>query len=145
MKRYSLSWVLMAGLFLWNLDSMAETIVMKADEHFDATEEFKSRHYGGKDSWGIRGSKVVESGTMTGEFPGPSGTYEVHFMVLLEGDGQPGYRVSAGGDVLGQGKYPWPEGNGCSDVRVQDHTIEFGTNQIKQGDELVNPLHWILS
>jgi hypothetical protein len=85
----------------------AGTVVLAADRHDGRDETWARRPAAGQPSWGIRGSGEPEAGRMWFDaFPGPGGRYRVELGAVLELDGDPAYRVSVAGAVLGQGTYP---------------------------------------
>jgi hypothetical protein len=112
-------------------------IVLKADDNDGHDNVWEKRYDAGKNSWGIEGNHRVTSGDMWfAGFPGSDGTYRVTFGVVLEEDGQPKYKVTAGGQTLGQGEYPWPNGDACAGKGTKASVIDFGEHDINQGDKI---------
>jgi len=88
-------------------------IVLSADDYDGRDAIWIKRPSAGTDSWGIRGTGRPEAGAMWfDKFPGKSGLYRVELGAVLDRDGNPEYRVLAGGRILGQGQY----GYACGDL-----------------------------
>lgn len=66
-------------------------------------------------------------------FGHPTGSYKVEFHIVKEDDGDPEYKVSAGSNVLGKGRYPW--NGGCGLNTTQD-VLDLGTHTINENDKI---------
>ena len=117
-------------------------IILPAGAHSGHDDLWTRRPSAGKMSWGIRGSGYPESGAMGFDgFPGDSGHYRIELGAVLERDGSPEYRVSVGGQVVGEGRYDFACGvlmcnasrAECPDAAVH---LDLGTHPIRRGDRI---------
>lgn len=117
-------------------------VVLPAASHDGKDEVWKSRPKGGKRSWGIRGSGYPEAGRMWFDgFPGESGRYKVELGAVLEADGDPEYRVSAEGTVLGEGHFGFACevllcGAAPEECSYKPHHIDLGEHWIDKGEPI---------
>jgi hypothetical protein len=116
---------------------VAADVVLEADDKDGYDSEWGKRYEAGTNSWGIDGTGDPLSGKMWfNSFPGASGTYEVIMGIVAEEDGQPEYKVYAGGDLLKGGKYPCPGGSCDCSKNTRAQTINLGEHHIAQGDKI---------
>jgi len=129
------------GLWPWR-GAVAAGTALRADSHDGRGEVWERRPSAGKSSWGIRGSGIPESGSIWFDgFPGDSGVYLVELGAVLERDGDPAYKISAAGRVLGQGRYPYACGKlmcaaskrSCPDKAAH---LNLGTHRIQHGERI---------
>ncbi len=122
------------------LPTFPAEIALQADKASGKDNVWQKRAAVGKPSWGIKGSGNSLSGSMWFDaFPGASGKYRVELGAVLEFDGQPEYKVSAGGKTLKSGSYPYSMGSRQCDVsKGKDKAVhlDLGTHEIKQGDKI---------
>ncbi len=118
----------------------SQTIVLQADNNNGHDNVWQKRADAGKQSWGIEGRSdgtVLSGNIWFNTFPGENGKYKVTFGVILEDDGDPEYKLSAGTKVLQQGRYSYPSGTRkCEGGTSKASTIDLGEQDIKKGDKI---------
>jgi len=115
----------------------ASSVILKADDNDGHDEQWKSRPYYFKNTWGIRGSGKVEEGNIWfNSFPGDSGSYSVVIHTILEQDGSPHFSLKIGGDDAYNGRFPYLKGEKNCDKRGAKGSIELGEHFIKKGQKI---------
>jgi len=90
------------------VDPPRAAVQLSAGRNSGHDSAWTSRPYGGKPTWGIRGSGYPEDGEIWfNSFPGASGEYQVTLGVYLEQDGSSYSAVRAGGRTLKDGRFPY--------------------------------------
>lgn len=118
----------------------SQTIVLQADNNNGHDNVWQKRAEAGKQSWGIEGRSdgtVLSGNIWFNTFSGETGKYKVTFGVILEDDGDPEYKISAGSKVLQQGRYTYPSASRkCEGGKTKASTISLGEQDIKKGDKI---------
>ena len=119
------------------VDPPLAAVQLSAGRNSGHDSAWTSRPYGGKPTWGIRGSGYPEDGEIWfNSFPGASGEYQVTLGVYLEQDGSSSYAVRAGGRTLKDGRFPYYRGKRDCDARGGTSEIGLGRHTINQGERI---------
>ncbi len=112
-------------------------LVLSADENSGHDPVWEKRHYYLKPSWGIRGSGLVEGGSIWFDsFPGPDGSYLVELGTIAEQDGSSPLKLFAGDDLLFDGRIPYLKGKRDCNARGGARTQNLGVHTIEKGSRI---------
>lgn len=122
---------------LFAVAGLAQTYQLSASDVDGRNGEMVYRESG---VLGIKGDSkngtVWDGNAWFDNFPGPNGTYRVYFHVVIEADGDPQYELSAGGNTLKKGRYPFLNGSVECSKSTGNHTIDCGEHTIAANSKI---------